>query len=349
MFVQFDSCFKIHEADIKSITIIGPGQIATTSRDGVVNLLDAANNGTPIVKHSWSSKCFINSSGLFQSQFLVCGGSDGSIRIFDTKQLTLKTLHVPHGDNVCAIAASNAMFISSSWDHCSIVWTEFNIKAYTLLGHSGAVWSSCFVNDQLIATASADRTIKIWQSGECLKTLSDHTDCVRKVLHWPARKSLITLGNDGAAIVYCADTFEVRSKIPNAHDSFIYSADIIDQYHFITVGEDSYFRIWVMDASFFIKCVQHIPTPQGTNWDVKICNSNIYIASSTGCLLSFTLKAERPSQETVNLYEKIFTSCAEYDIVIKDISYRSKNLFPGVKALLHGKVYVVTIEIGEYF
>lgn len=33
----------------------------------------------------------------------------------------------------------------------------------------------------MIHTASADRTIKIWKAGSCIKTCTGHTDCVRSI------------------------------------------------------------------------------------------------------------------------------------------------------------------------
>src|SRR5437763_4032940 len=49
----------------------------------------------------------------------------------------------------------------------------------TLEGHSSVVWSVAFShNSARLASASHDKTVKIWDasSGECLQTLEGHSD-----------------------------------------------------------------------------------------------------------------------------------------------------------------------------
>ena len=38
------------------------------------------------------------------------------------------------------------------------------------------------LSDGVIATASADKTIKLWQAGQCVRTLAGHTDAVRAAI-----------------------------------------------------------------------------------------------------------------------------------------------------------------------
>ena len=53
----------------------------------------------------------------------------------------------------------------------------------TLEGHTGWVFSVCAVSAGVVASASSDKTVRLWDvaSGACLHTLAGHTDWVRSV------------------------------------------------------------------------------------------------------------------------------------------------------------------------
>lgn len=56
----------------------------------------------------------------------------------------------------------------------------------TLHGHRKGVWAAGFSPvEQTIATASADKTVKLWalKEGSCLRTLEGHTASVLRLLH----------------------------------------------------------------------------------------------------------------------------------------------------------------------
>ena len=49
-------------------------------------------------------------------------------------------------------------------------------------GHEEAIWDVLCLDNGDIWSASADRTIKIWKNGNCVKTLTTATDCVRGLI-----------------------------------------------------------------------------------------------------------------------------------------------------------------------
>jgi len=63
-----------------------------------------------------------------------------------------------------------------------MIWmVNTQILLYTLTGHTGFIYSLCSLNSNLLASASADTTIKIWQiktGGAATYTLSQHTSTV---------------------------------------------------------------------------------------------------------------------------------------------------------------------------
>lgn len=50
----------------------------------------------------------------------------------------------------------------------------------TLIGHTLPVWSLCLLDDSILASASEDCSMKLWDwdSGECVKTLLAHSQAV---------------------------------------------------------------------------------------------------------------------------------------------------------------------------
>lgn len=71
---------------------------------------------------------------------------------------------------------------------------------HTLVGHEAAVWSVLPLEDGsgLVLTASADRTIKLWQADACLKTFTGHSDVVRTLAEVPG-VGFLSGSNDGTA------------------------------------------------------------------------------------------------------------------------------------------------------
>lgn len=77
---------------------------------------------------------------------------------------------------VCKIVAGieENTILSASWDKTAKLWDLVTCKVIsTFSGHEAAVWSVIQLPDGVIATASADKKIKIWiKNGSCIRTLS---------------------------------------------------------------------------------------------------------------------------------------------------------------------------------
>ncbi|MEG4518497.1 MULTISPECIES: WD40 domain-containing protein [unclassified Microcoleus] len=68
-----------------------------------------------------------------------------------------------------------------------------------LRGHTGGIWSvAVCLDNQLLASGSGDRTIRLWnlQTGSCLNVLHKHTSWVTSVSFSPDGQFLISGSDD---------------------------------------------------------------------------------------------------------------------------------------------------------
>jgi WD40 repeat protein len=91
--------------------------------------------------------------------------------------------------------------------------------------YSNSVWSVSFSpNGQLLASASSDRTIKLWDptTGELCQTLEDHSGWVQSVCFSPDGQLLASASEDTTIKLWDPMAGELRQTLER-HSSWIYS------------------------------------------------------------------------------------------------------------------------------
>lgn len=90
------------------------------------------------------------------------------------------------------ISADGAYALSASWDKTLRLWDlESGVSTKRFVGHTGDVLSvSIAKNLRQIVSASRDKTVKVWNTiGECMQTLTGHTDWVSAVRFSPSEET----------------------------------------------------------------------------------------------------------------------------------------------------------------
>ncbi|GJD08940.1 Phospholipase A-2-activating protein [Galdieria sulphuraria] len=251
-----------HEKEVRAVLALSDQVLVTGSRDETLKVWKYVEEDKQWKLESSFQvhKGFISCLAALhtdQSRFplVLSGGGDATIRATDIMTGSQVGIGEGHSNTVCDIQVGEAtqFMISCSWDCTSIVWNwkeeekgnDIVIRIFpliTLRGHKASVWSAIILSFGCFQTASADKTIKLWnERGECLETLYGHQDVVRCLYKVPNSERIVSVSNDGYAICWKAleqRHWEIEHRL-FLSNHFLYSLTYLSALDcFVTGGED---------------------------------------------------------------------------------------------------------------
>ncbi|WP_461551990.1 WD40 repeat domain-containing protein [Sinorhizobium meliloti] len=116
----------------------------------------------------------------------------------------------PMGGRIVATATDGSAFLFSSYPYS-------RSRPILLEGHRASVnWAEFSKDGELVVTASADRTVKVWSSsGELLKTLDQQRGDVLQAFFAPDTLSVVTASQDGEVSFWEVSTgYRIRNVTP---------------------------------------------------------------------------------------------------------------------------------------
>jgi WD40 repeat protein len=125
------------------------------------------------------------------------------------------------------------------------LWTVGETTVRRLEGHAAEVWDVAFAGASRLATASEDRTARLWDadSGAARALLTGHEGGVRKVKFDPGGTRLLTTSDDGTA-----RTWDARSGLPvfalRGHRGNVEAHFDGDGSEIVTIGAEGDMRLW---------------------------------------------------------------------------------------------------------
>jgi len=118
-----------------------------------------------------------------------------------------------------------------------------------LLGHSNSVWAvACSPNGKIIASASADKTIKLWnRDGSLIRTLKGHDSSVWAIIFSPDGQTIVSASADKTIKLWNLDGKQLRTF--NGHGNTVNSVAFSSDGKLIaSASADKTIKIWNLDG-----------------------------------------------------------------------------------------------------
>lgn len=303
-----------HSNDVKAVAITSDGSVITASRDGKAVYSSAAGNSRTLLDTS----AFLNSLAIDDTkQNVYIGSHDSTIRRVNL--LSDQDLYfMGHTANVSCLDYNphNETLASGSWDHSIRVWKSPD-SSRELKGHTQNVWDVKFVNDKQLLSASADRTIRLWdlQTNKAVKTYTGHEDVVRALVVL-SENEFVSASNDGTLRIWNIHT-GIQSHVLRGHTSFIYSLALVSAQYLVSSGEDRSVRVWDLVAK---KSVQTILLPSISQWSVATnSQGDFVVGSSDNTARVFTTHSERiASDDELHKFDQLVKDSAMSESEIEE-------------------------------
>ncbi|SCV69910.1 BQ2448_1304 [Microbotryum intermedium] len=191
-------------------------------------------------------------------------GAEGGEVVDDAPAVALKSLTTQkiHDKDINSldISPNDKLLVSGSQDRTaklfSITYTAKTKSSPpkaalsllgTLKGHKRGVWSVKFSPvDQCVATASGDRTIRLWSLADftCVKTFEGHTNSVLRIDFLTRGMQLASCASDGLVKVWNVKDEQCVSTLDN-HDDKVWALTVAkDEKYLVSGGADSVITVW---------------------------------------------------------------------------------------------------------
>ena len=215
-----------------------------------------------------------------QGKLVVSGSDDHAIKVWELHTgKCIKTLQ-GNSNAIYAIAHSHQqnLLASGHEDQTIKLWNinlntpqtlKPNLQPFQILrGHSDRIFSIAFSPDeQILASASADRTIKLWNphTGQVLKTLHGHKSWVWAIAFSPNGKFIASGSYDHTVKVWDVESGECWQTLQGHHSSILAVTFSLDSKTLFSSGYEKLVKHWDLETG---KCLHTWEADSSRVWTV---------------------------------------------------------------------------------
>ncbi len=289
--------FSGHHKPVTMVAFSADGQtLASSSYDQTVKLWCVASQQClqTLQKHTnvvWSV-AFHPTQPL-----LASGGEDYTARLWDlqTGQGTKTLQGSSNSIYTIALDTPHALLASGHEDQTIKLWdfdqqmlkTAANPQPFRVLrGHTGRIFSVAFApqvpelgtGNPLLASASADRTIKLWQphTGQCLKTFHGHTSWVWAIAFHPNGRQLASGSYDHTVKLWDVGTGDCLQTLKEHTSSVLAVAFSPDGNWLVSGGYEQTIHLWQPQTG---QCLRTLKAHLNRVWAVVFSPDSRWLAT----------------------------------------------------------------------
>jgi WD40 repeat protein len=249
---------KKNENKINSVKFLDNKEIVLASNDRTIKILGI--DGKEI--KSWKNNVQVEDIAFNTKRQLIASASGSEVKLWSRDGKKIGKPLQAHKSIILKLDFSRdgQSIASADNDGRIIVWKSntsnpmnlgsddaaFSVSGFDIRGHEAPVYSISFSpNDKILASASADNTVKLWSSDEKEQMLifDKHSDVVQEVHFSPDGKEFVSASNDNTVRLWSLDGKEHR--ILGTHTDWVLSAKFSPDGQTIASGSrDKTVKLW---------------------------------------------------------------------------------------------------------